>query len=99
MRVELLEPFRSEAKRQLAQQIVDERRLTDHMSFAQPSHSTFPNHVDRFDSLQRPPRTLKREEARPSLVCVKTIVGASPDGLNLLPVIVSWLSGEFTMVL
>jgi hypothetical protein len=39
------------------------------------------------------------KEASPSGVCAKTIVGASPDGLKLLPSMVSWLFWEFTTVL
>ena len=39
------------------------------------------------------------KEASASGVCAKTTVGASPDGLKLLPSIVSWLFREFTTVL
>jgi len=39
------------------------------------------------------------KEASASGVCAKTTVGASPDGLKLVPSIVSWLFWEFTAVL
>jgi hypothetical protein len=39
------------------------------------------------------------KEASPRWVCAKTTVGARPDGLKLLPVIVIWLLDVFTTVL
>jgi hypothetical protein len=43
-----------------AEQVADEECLTKRIVFGQPSHSSFPNHMDCFDALQRAPRTLKR---------------------------------------
>jgi translocation and assembly module TamB len=37
--------------------------LADHISISQPSHSALPDHVHGLDTLQRPPRTLKRSIA------------------------------------
>jgi hypothetical protein len=41
------------------EQPADEESLADRIPFCHPSHSTFPDHVYCFDSLQRPPRALK----------------------------------------
>ena len=45
------------------EQFGDEERLTDGIGFGQPSHSSFPNHMDCFDALQRSPCALKRAVA------------------------------------
>ena len=42
-----------------SEQLADELRLADRISFGQPSHSALPDHVHGLDTLQRPPRTLK----------------------------------------
>jgi hypothetical protein len=42
-----------------SEQFADEVRLADRIAFGQPSHSALPDHVHCFDTLQRPPRTLK----------------------------------------
>src|SRR5258705_13102578 len=41
-------------------QLVDKLQLREWVTFAPPFGSPFPNHVDRLDSLQRPPRRRKR---------------------------------------
>jgi hypothetical protein len=41
------------------EQLGDEMCLADRILFCQPSHSALPNHLHRFDSLQRPPRAPK----------------------------------------
>src|SRR5260370_34338906 len=46
-----------------SEQCADEVRLADHISISQPSHSALPDHVHGLDTLQRPPRTLKRSIA------------------------------------
>src|SRR4051812_15492935 len=46
-----------------AEESGNEESLAEHISFAQPSHSPLPNHVDCFDALQGPPRALKRAVA------------------------------------
>jgi hypothetical protein len=46
-----------------SEQLADELRLTDRISLGQPSHSALPDHVLGLDTLQRPPRTLKRSIA------------------------------------
>ena len=43
-----------------AEQVGNDECLTKGIVFCQPSHPSFPNHVDCFDALQRTPRTLKR---------------------------------------
>jgi hypothetical protein len=40
-----------------------ESDLLNNGSLRQPSHLTFPNHVHRFDSLDRPPGTIKGSES------------------------------------
>ena len=51
------------ALRRDTEQFGDEERLTDGIAFGQPSHSSFPNHMNCFDALQRPSRTFKRAVA------------------------------------
>jgi hypothetical protein len=41
------------------EQLADEESLADHIPFCHPSHSTLPDHVHCFDSLQSPPRALE----------------------------------------
>jgi hypothetical protein len=41
------------------EQFADEIRLADRVSFSQPSHSAFTDHVHRFNTLDGSPRTLK----------------------------------------
>jgi len=43
-----------------AEQVGNEECLTKRIVFGQPSHSSFQNHVDCFDALQRAPRNRKR---------------------------------------
>src|SRR5215467_14664604 len=43
-----------------AEQVGDEECLTKRIVVGQPSHSSFPNHMDCFDALQGAPCTLKR---------------------------------------
>ena len=55
------------------EQFGDEVNLAGRIPFCQPPHSTFPNHVHCFDSLQRPPRAPKRTitfgQPNPFLYC------------------------------
>ena len=46
-----------------AEQATNEECLTDRIAFSQPSHSSLPDHVHCFDSLQSPPGTLERTVA------------------------------------
>jgi hypothetical protein len=46
-----------------SEQLADKVRLADRISFGQPSHSALPDHVHCLDTLQRPPRALKRSIA------------------------------------
>jgi hypothetical protein len=48
------------ALRSDTKQLGNEERLRDGFVFGQLSHSSFPNHKDCFDALQRFPHTLKR---------------------------------------
>src|SRR3954451_2710544 len=59
-----------------AEESRNEESLAEHISFAQPSHSPLPNHVDGFDALQGPPRALKRAVAfgQPHTCFHKTMV-------------------------
>jgi hypothetical protein len=43
-----------------SEQFADEVSLADRIAFGQPSHSALPDHTHCLDTLQRPPRTLKR---------------------------------------
>jgi hypothetical protein len=61
------------ALRSDTKQLGNEERLRDGSGFGQPSHSSFPNHMDCFDALQRPPRTLKRAAALASQVRFLTV--------------------------
>ena len=59
-----------------AEQLADEESLADHIPFCQASHSALPDHLHGFDSLQRPPRALKR-----------TIAFGQPNSFLYCPVV------------
>src|SRR4051794_4638252 len=45
------------------EEAVDERNLPGDVALRQPPHLTFPNHVYRLDTLNRPPCRVKRSES------------------------------------
>jgi hypothetical protein len=63
-----------------AEQATNEECLTDRIAFSQSSHSSLPDHVPCFDSLQSPPGALERTVALPPF---KSIV--ERDRHSLLP--------------
>ena len=58
------------------EQPANEESLADRIPFCHPSHSTLPDHVYCFDSLQRPPSALKR-----------TIAFGQPNSFLYCPVV------------